>query len=232
MRRIIRHRPSPAMTVAFIALLVGLGGVAVASIPGRGGVIKACSSKSTGSLRAIDSKKSCKRSERRLSWNQRGARGLQGIQGSQGVQGPQGITGDTGPSTGPAGGDLSGSYPNPTLAPPEGFHEVGAAGEPGFEHSWTNAGDANETVAFYKDREGVVHLKGVATGGTSSTVIFQLPEGYRPASGKVLGFAVNPGGTVQVDGSGFTSDFVGAVLPGTAGSGHFSVNGITFRAAS
>jgi hypothetical protein len=100
MHRSIRHRPSPGMVVALIALLVALGGVAFASIPGPGGVVKGCYSKSTGSLRVIDSKKSCsKKRERSLSWNQQGVRGLQGSQGSQGpagVNGGQGPQGDSG----------------------------------------------------------------------------------------------------------------------------------------
>lgn len=94
MSGMIRYRPSPAIAVASLALLVAVGGVALASIPGPGGVINACSSRRTGSLRVIDSTKRCSKTrERTLTWNLQGPRGLQG---SQGIQGPQGLQGQAG----------------------------------------------------------------------------------------------------------------------------------------
>ena len=49
-----KMRPSPALVVAIVALVVALAGVAYATIPDSGGVIHGCYLKAVGSLRVID----------------------------------------------------------------------------------------------------------------------------------------------------------------------------------
>jgi hypothetical protein len=139
------------------------------------------------------------------------------------------------------------------LTPPEGWHEVGAAGEPSFENGWAeivgSPPPAPETVGFYKDQEGIVHLKGSALGGKNVQSMFKLPPGYRPASGKVLSFATACTACGNLSSGSTTSSYTGELTifgPGTApsvdgavvmqsemtGSKQVSFDGIAFRAAS
>ena len=95
----------------------------------------------------------------------------------------------------------------------------------------------DETAAFFKDHDGIVHFKGLVEAG-DETVIFQLPPGYRPASGKVVkvpvhcvsGSCLSPGiGVARIYGSGVSPEFEGAV---SAANTRVSLDGITFRAES
>jgi hypothetical protein len=65
---------------AIIALVLGVRGVAYATIPGPGGVISGCYSKLTGALWVIDaSKQTCPSCQVPISWSETGPQGPPGF---------------------------------------------------------------------------------------------------------------------------------------------------------
>jgi hypothetical protein len=62
-----RSAPMVAMAVAITAMVVAIGGAALASIPGPNGVVNSCYSNTTGAVRVIDSAARCSLSETQLA---------------------------------------------------------------------------------------------------------------------------------------------------------------------
>lgn len=127
-----------------------------------------------------------------------------------------------------------------SLPPPEAWHFVGAPGEPQFQNGWEDfeASSLLEPVAFFKDHEGIVHLKGRAIRSTpDSGLIFALPPGFRPATGKVIFPVVScqctggSPGEININGTQPTEEInSGAIYIPNADVIGF--DGITFRAES
>src|SRR5689334_12780667 len=78
---------------AGIVVLLTVAAAAYGQIPAPDGAIWTCYTKSTGSIRIVDSGTSCKQGETSLQWNQRGPAGATGPQGNAGPVGPAGATG-------------------------------------------------------------------------------------------------------------------------------------------
>jgi hypothetical protein len=228
MSRLTHYRPSPAMVVACTALAVALSGTSYAALR--------LPAKSVGTKQLKNGAVTNRKLARGAVTGSKVARqSLTGVQVNAATLG-------TVPSANHASSADSATTAQ-GLAAPEAFHVVGAPGEPGFQHSWQdrNGFTADEPLGFYKDREGVVHLRGLIVDGGPNDAIFQLPPGYRPASGKGLHFAAAcecqtaQTTIISILGPGISTSFDGAVLMqnGSLPSGNtLSLDGITFRAES
>ncbi len=230
MRRQTKHgRPSHGTVVAYLALFVAIGGSAYAAkqLPKnsvgskqiRKGAVK------TGDL-ARNAVKAGKLAKNAVPTNRLRDNAVTGAKVNEATLG-------TVPSANLANVANSAN----SLAPLEDWHLVGAPGEPGFLGSWENGpAPDGSPAAFFKDHEGIVHLRGMVTG--AGLFVFQLPPGYRPASGKGHftsifcqggGQCTESVGAAHIFGSGFGAAEDGGVHV----AGALAVlDGVAFRAES
>jgi hypothetical protein len=101
------------LVVVVVVALASAGGFATASPPGRTAHAAARRHK----LKPLTRKQVIKLIKKYAAAAPAGPQGAPGAPGATGERGPAGTNAIAGPPTGPAGGALAGSYPNPILAP-------------------------------------------------------------------------------------------------------------------
>jgi hypothetical protein len=113
----------------------------------------------------------------------------------------------------------------------ENWKEVGTAGAPAFQNSWTNYGAPYNAAGFFKDSLGIVHLKGLIKNGALGfdKTIFTLPAGYRPAGRELRVICTHLPGTAGGAGR-LDIDTDGKLIPGQGMTEWYSLDGVTFRA--
>ena len=92
---------------------------------------------------------------------------------------------------------------------------------------WVNYGDGFASAGYYKGPDNRVHLQGLIKSGAvaDGTVIFTLPEGFRPLQKEIFIVFISGGGFGRVD----VNDN-GSVVAKIVNATYTSLSGISFLA--
>ncbi len=105
---------------------------------------------------------------------------------------------------------------------------------PTFQNSWADYGSGYSALGYFKDSQGIVHIRGVVAGGSCGYAVFTLPAGYRPGYRTIRTGRAHNGSIsfstrtdVLTNGQVVAGGYVGGPVCGTV---FYSLDGISFRA--
>ena len=84
--------------VSVLPVVAQQSGPSSSGINPPAGTLFSCVNNNTGAIRIVQSFTTCKTTEHKIQWNQKGPRGPQGAEGAQGPQGAEGPQGPEGPA--------------------------------------------------------------------------------------------------------------------------------------
>jgi len=97
-----------------------------------------------------------------------------------------------------------------------------------FSNSWVNLAGGACAAGYYKDPQGVVHLRGAIKSGTLGAKAFTLPAGYYSTTGHMSLPAMCSGPAAALISIDYTN---GDVIPTGGNNTYITLDGITFQVA-
>ncbi len=96
---------------------------------------------------------------------------------------------------------------------------------PALENGWQKYDAIYNPPGYFRDKNGIIHLRGMVKMGGIGTSIFTLPKGYRPEYRELQPVQTNPNAIGRCD---ISPD--GKIIATSGNNGWFSLDGITFLA--